>query len=181
MPDSCYSNTHYSPDTLIYNIHELWLVVTHDVNGVSAALSTQCHIFRKWPHSQPPLLARSLYFISVSDSPSLFFFSPYSPLLVNIELILERRHSKNEPSSFLPLIVFFIYFYFFRFFYVPIKNSCFLPPRAFKKDAGGWDYRVARKECWYWEKFRVRLRFGLGIDGRERTWLLALLKDGNEL
>ena len=66
----------------------------------------------------------------------------------------------------------FYLFLFFRLFYVPVKNSCFLPPRAFKKDAGGGGH---------WEKLGVRLRFGLGIDGRERTWLLALLIDGNEL
>lgn len=91
--------------------------------------------------------------------------------------------TQSKWAIFLPATncVFYL-FLFFCFFYVPIKNSCFLPPRAFKKDAvGGWDIHVVRKECWYWEKLGVRLRFGSGIDGRERTWLLALLIDGNEL
>lgn len=57
----------------------------------------------------------------------------------------------------------------------------FAPLRSFKKDAAGRDFLIVSKELRNWEKWGVRLRFGRGIDGRECTWSLASLIDGNEL
>lgn len=80
---------------------------------------------------QPPLLANSLYFISVSlFSVSRFFFLSVSGKnRIHFRAQPPSFCSKSDESPFLQLIIFFL------LFYLPIKkNSCPLP---FKKNAGG--------------------------------------------